>query len=128
MRLRSSALSSSRHASLTIFSSSVPTSLTVPACTASGRSVFSRITSSGLPSEGTSYLSWRVACLCGRVRLHRFGPFRLLAHHQDRFTERGAFLLDASRVGENQPCAPHQIDERHIVQRVQQIGRASYRE
>ena len=38
----------------TMRSVSVPTSWTVPASTASGRSVMSRITSTGLPSEGAS--------------------------------------------------------------------------
>src|SRR5690606_10311482 len=42
--------------SSTIFATSVPTSLTVPADTASGRSVVSRMTSTGLPSDGAS--SW----------------------------------------------------------------------
>jgi hypothetical protein len=40
----------------TMRSSSVPTSRTVPASTASGRSVVSRITSTGLPRLGPS--SW----------------------------------------------------------------------
>ena len=42
--------------SATMRSSSVPIRRTVPAVTASGRSVFSRITSTGLPSDGAS--SW----------------------------------------------------------------------
>ena len=45
---------SSRVASATMRSVSVPTSRTVPAWTASGRSVTSRITSTGLPSDGAS--------------------------------------------------------------------------
>ena len=46
--------SNSREASETIVAAEVPTSLTVPASTASGRSVQSRITRTGFPREGAS--------------------------------------------------------------------------
>ena len=53
-RAYSAASSSSSEVSATMRSGSVPVSRAAPAYTASGRSVFSRSTSTGLPSEGAS--------------------------------------------------------------------------
>ena len=50
-----------------------------------------------------------------------FGPFGDRAHHQDGLAERGRFLLDPARIGEDDMAAHHQIDERHIIQRLQQM-------
>ena len=58
--------------SATIVSSSVPTSRTVPAATASGRSVVSRMTSTGVPRLGASSCtppeSERITCASAMSR------------------------------------------------------------
>jgi len=52
------------------------------------------------------------------ARFDGFGPLGLVPHHQDRLAERGAFLLNAARIGNQQISLAHQIDEGHIFQRL----------
>ena len=54
------------------------------------------------------------------ARLDCLGTFRLVAHDQNGLPERGAFLLDAAGIGEQNVRAAHQVDERHVSQRLDQ--------
>ena len=50
-----------------------------------------------------------------------FGPFGDRAHHQDGLAEGRRLLLDPSRIGEDDMAAHHQMDERHVTLRLQQM-------
>ena len=53
----------------------------------------------------------------GGAGLERLGALGGVAHHQHRHAERRRFLLQAAGVGEDQVGAPHQVDERQVVER-----------
>src|ERR1039457_21550 len=108
MRLYSASSSSKRSASYTIRSASVPTSFTVPAATASGRSVFSRITDRNARHAAVLLFVVQQAFgfvhdpVCVRAHQfhgaggHRFGPLGLFPHHENGLSERRPFFLDAA--------------------------------
>ncbi|EEF93743.1 hypothetical protein CATMIT_01622, partial [Catenibacterium mitsuokai DSM 15897] len=52
---------------------------------------------------------------------HRFRPLGGVAHHQHRLAQRRRFFLDAAGVGEDDVGAVHQVHERQVVQRLDQM-------
>ena len=56
----------------------------------------------------------------GSAGLNAFRPFDDITEHQDRKSETGSFLLEASRVGKQQIARLHQVDHVLIVERGQQ--------
>jgi len=52
--------------------------------------------------------------------LDGLGAFGPVAHDQNRFAQRGTFLLDAAGVGQHQPGAPHQVHKRNVIQGFEQ--------
>ena len=53
-------------------------------------------------------------------RLHCFRTFGLIAHNEDRLAEGWALLLNSSGVGDQEIGPAHEIDKRHIIQRLDQ--------
>jgi hypothetical protein len=58
-----------------------------------------------------------------RTGCHSFGALSLLTHHQDGFAERRTLFLNAAGIGEQHVSAPHQVDERHVGQGLDQFDR-----
>ena len=57
-----------------------------------------------------------------RASLYRFRPFGLFAQDQHGFAKRRSFLLYAARIRNQQIGAPGQVDERNIVQGLNQMN------
>ncbi len=56
-----------------------------------------------------------------RAGFDGFGTFGFFAHDDYRFAERGAFFLDAARIGEEDCGAAHEIDEGDVSLGIDQV-------
>src|SRR5262249_25205628 len=55
------------------------------------------------------------------ARLYGLGPFRGVPHHEHPLTKRRRFLLDTTRIGEDQVSPIHHLDEGEVAQRFEQV-------
>ena len=55
-----------------------------------------------------------------RAGSNRFGTFGFVAQHENRLPERGTFLLHAAGVCDEEISSTHEVDERQIVDRLDQ--------
>ena len=60
-----------------------------------------------------------------RARGHRLGALGGVAHHQHRLAQRRGLLLDAAGIGQDQGAAVHQVDERQVVLRLDEVDIAN---